>query len=61
MTQEILVKEQIVLLRAVDGRWEAWRCMALEQFLQRVDLGAWRAGQQLVGMVLPPARQRAPS
>jgi hypothetical protein len=55
------MNEQMVLLKAVDGKWEGWRCMALDQFLQRVDLGAWKAGQQLVGMILPPARQRTPS
>ena len=35
--------------------------MALDEFLQRVDLRAWKAGQLLVGMVLPPARQQTPS
>jgi hypothetical protein len=44
---------QIVLLRAVDGNWEGWRCMELGEFLRRVDLGAWNSGQLLVGMVLP--------
>jgi hypothetical protein len=50
-----------VLLRAVDGAWEGWRCMAMEEFLQRVDLDAWKAGQVLVGMVLPPRRQQIPN
>jgi len=27
--------------------------MALEEFLRRIDLGAWRPGQLVVGMVLP--------
>ena len=53
--------EQMVLLRAVHGTWEGWRCMALEEFLQRVDLRALKAGQLLVGMVLPPARQHMPN
>jgi len=44
---------QMVLLRAVDGSLEGWRCMALEEFLRRMDLGAWKAEQLLVGMVLP--------
>jgi hypothetical protein len=48
------MNEQMVLLRAVDGTWEGWRCMTLEEFLQRVDLRALKAGQLLVGMVLPP-------
>ena len=47
------MNEQTVLLRAVDGTWEGWRCMALEEFLRRIDLGAWRPGQLVVGMVLP--------
>jgi hypothetical protein len=45
---------QMVLLRAVDGSWEGWRWMARDEFLQRVDLSALKAGQLLVGMVLPP-------
>jgi hypothetical protein len=53
--------KQMVLLRAVQGTWEGWRCMALEEFLQRVDLRALKAGQVLVGMVLPPARQHMPN
>jgi hypothetical protein len=55
------MNEQMVLLRAVDGECEGWRCMALDQFLQWVDLDAWKAEQQLVGVVLPPARQQTPS
>jgi hypothetical protein len=52
---------QMVLLRAVHGSWEGWRCMALDEFLQRLDLKALKAGQLLVGMVLPPARQQMPN
>ena len=48
---------QMILLRAVDGSWEAWRCMPLDEFLRRLDLKALRAGQRLVGTVLPPARR----
>ena len=55
------MKEQMVLLRAVQGTWEGWRCMALEEFLQRVDLRALQAGQLLVGMVLPPTRRQMPN
>jgi hypothetical protein len=47
----------MVLLRAVDGNWEGWRCMALEEFLRRVDLSAWKSGQLLVGVVLPTTLQ----
>jgi hypothetical protein len=50
-----------VLLRAVDGTWEGWRYMALEEFLQRVDLSALKAGQLLVAVVLPAARQKVPN
>jgi hypothetical protein len=55
------MNEQLILLRAVDGSWEGWRCMALHEFLQRLDLRALQAGQLLVGMVLPPARQQLPN
>jgi hypothetical protein len=55
------MNEPMVLLRAVHGTWEGWRCMALDEFLQRVDLRALQAGQLLVGMVLPPARQQMPN
>jgi hypothetical protein len=49
---------QMILLRAVDGTWEGWRCMPLDEFLRRFDLSALQAGQQLVGTVLPVRRQR---
>jgi hypothetical protein len=55
------MNEQMVLLRAVQGTWEGWRCMALEEFLQRVDLRALNAGQLLVAMVLPQARAQLPN
>ena len=55
------MNEQMVLLRAVDGTWEGWRCMALDEFLRRVDLTRLTVGQVLVGMVLPAARQRMPN
>ena len=61
MTREVHMNEQMILLRAVDGSWEGWRRMSLEEFLQRVDLRALQAGQLLVGTVLPPARQHMPS
>jgi hypothetical protein len=55
------MNEQMVLLRAADGSWEGWRCMALDEFLRRVDLSRLKAGQVLVGMVLPPARRQIPN
>jgi len=48
--------QEMVLLRVVDGTWEAWRCMALEELLQRLDLEAWRDGQLLIGTLLPRRR-----
>jgi hypothetical protein len=47
---------EMILLRVVDGRREGWNCMPLEEFLERVNLNSWRDGQELVGVVLPPAR-----
>jgi len=61
MTRETHMNEPMVLLRAVDGTWEGWRYMALEEFLQRVDLSALKTGQLLVAMVLPTARQQMPN
>ena len=55
------MNERMILLRAVDGRWEGWRCMALGEFLQRMDLRAWRSEQLLVGMVLGPVRRQMPN
>jgi len=55
------MSEQMVLLRAAQGTWEGWRCMARDEFLQRLDLRALQAGQLLVGMVLPPVRQQMPN
>jgi hypothetical protein len=52
------MNERMILLRAVDGRWEGWRCMALGEFLQRMDLRVWRSEQLLVGMVLGPVRRQ---
>jgi hypothetical protein len=53
---EVRMTEEMVLLRAVYGTWESWRCMALEEFLQRLDLDAWRDGQLLIGTLLPRRR-----
>lgn len=52
--------EEMVLVRAVDGSWEGWRCMALDEFLQRLDLNAWKEGQLLIGTVLPQPRESRP-
>jgi len=55
---EAHMNAQMILLRAVDGTWEAWRCMPLDEFLRRLDLRALQTGQRLVGTVLPPVRRR---
>lgn len=50
--------DEMVLLRVVDEAQEGWKCMPLEEFLERIDLASWKDGQELVGMVLPQARRR---
>ena len=55
-TREAHMTQEMILLRAVDGTWEGWRCMALEEFLQRLDLAVWRDGQLLIGTLLPRRR-----
>jgi hypothetical protein len=47
---------ETVLLRVVDGPWEGWKLMALDEFLQRVSIESWNEQQALVGMVLPLVR-----
>ena len=49
--------DEMVLLRVVDDAQEGWKCMPLEEFLERVNLESWKDGQELVGMVLPEAGQ----
>jgi hypothetical protein len=52
------MNRQMILLRVEQGVWEGWQWMALEDFLERVRLDAWKAGEEsMVGMILPPARQ----
>ncbi|HTX05369.1 MAG TPA: hypothetical protein VMD06_06040 [Steroidobacteraceae bacterium] len=52
------VNRQMILLRVEQGVWEGWQWMALDDFLQRVRLDAWNAGEEsMVGMILPAARQ----
>lgn len=48
---------EMVLLRVVDDAQEGWKWMPFEEFLERIDLGSWKDGQELVGMVLPQAGQ----
>jgi hypothetical protein len=47
---------EMILLRVVDGLREGWNCMPLEEFLERINLNSWKDGQELVGVVLPPAQ-----
>ena len=61
MAQKAHMNAQMILLRAVDGTWEAWRCMPLDEFLRRLDLGALQTGQRLVGTVLPQVRRQRPN
>lgn len=56
-TSEISMGGEMVLLRVVDDAQEGWKWMPLEEFLERISLDSWKDGQELVGMVLPQARQ----
>ncbi|MDE2447576.1 MAG: hypothetical protein KGO22_01300 [Gammaproteobacteria bacterium] len=49
--------DEMVLLRVVDDTREGWNWMPFNEFLERVNLESWKHGQELVGMVLPQARQ----
>ena len=56
------MNRQMILLRVEQGIWEGWQWMALDDFLQRVRLDAWNAGEEsMVGMILPEARQGKPN
>lgn len=48
------MSNDMVLLRVMAGAWEGWKWMHFEEFLQQLDLAAWRNDEVLVGMVLPP-------
>jgi len=48
--------DEMVLLRVVDDTQEGWTWMPFGEFLERINLDAWKRGQ-LVGMVLPQSRQ----
>jgi hypothetical protein len=49
---------EMVLLRVVDESLEGWNWMPLHEFLERIDLNLWKAEQELVGVVLPPAQKK---
>lgn len=51
---------KMILLRVIGDTREGWNCMRLDEFLERIDLTAWRSDQELVGVVLAPSRP-APS
>lgn len=50
------MNSETVLLRVVQGSQEGWRCMAMDEFLKRIDLAAWDVNDELVGTVLPHMR-----
>lgn len=50
------MNRQMILLRVEQGVWEGWQWMALDDFLQRVRLDAWKEDEEsMVGMILPAA------
>ena len=52
------MNRQMILLRVEQGVWEGWQWMALDDFLQRVHLDAWKEGEEsMVGMILPAGPQ----
>jgi hypothetical protein len=52
------MNRQMILLRVEQGVWEGWQWMALDDFLQRVRLDAWKEDEEsMVGMILPAARE----
>ena len=52
------MRGDMVLLRVVDDSREGWKWMPFDEFLERIDLSSWKDGQELVGVVLPPTRQK---
>jgi len=48
---------EMVLLRVVDDAQEGWKFMPRDEFLERINLASWKDGQELVGMMLPRARE----
>jgi hypothetical protein len=48
---------EMILLRVIDDAREGWNFMPLEEFLERINLGSWKDGQELVGVILPLTRQ----
>jgi len=55
---EARMNRQMILLRVEQGVWEGWQWMALDDFLQRVRLDAWKEDEEsMVGMILPAGRQ----
>jgi hypothetical protein len=48
----------MILVRVTDEAREGWNWMPLDEFLERIDLAVWKSGQELVGVVLPPGRQK---
>lgn len=43
----------MVLLKVMVGGREGWSVMALDDFIRKLDLKAWRSDERLVGTILP--------
>ena len=54
---EMSMGGEMILLRVIDDAREGWNFMPLEEFLERINLGSWKDGQELVGVILPLTRQ----
>lgn len=48
----------MVLLKVKVGAREGWSVMALDDFIQKLDLKAWRSEERLIGTILPRAERR---
>jgi hypothetical protein len=57
VVERAAMNHETVLLRVVvDGDWERWRWMKLDEFLRQINIESWNSREVLVGMVLAPAR-----
>lgn len=50
---EVLMRREVVLLKAVEGTREGWLVMERDEFLEQLDLESWSAEQVLIGTLLP--------
>lgn len=50
---------EMILVRVVDvDAMEGWNWMPLEEFLERINLTSWKDREELVGVILPPPRNK---